>query len=254
MFYIWHGFRRILKGEIPVTQSDWEKLEPIHRIITIDSGAGRLKARLKDIVHDFAFEMAHDGKSVTAVSPVANRTPWTTCSGALLQFQSVVGMSLDGNAAHTIDKQSQCTHLFDLARLAMDYAHRHGEWRFDVHAEPGQQLGDIETFLLRNGKEMLRWTVRGQRVISPGPFEGHRTTGATVWPEGVDDPEIRKTALMMRRALFVMHGALVSWHFTRAAEFPSMTGACFSFQPDVVGKAVRPAGFRLIPAQDLQDD
>jgi hypothetical protein len=230
---------------------DISAYKPLHRKIYIESRPNLVTARIMDCVHDFSIVMAHDGNVITALEPSANRTPWSTCSGALEQFQALLGAPLEGESGKSIDKGMQCTHLFDLARLAMANAKIIGTLIFDVHVGNGTKSGEIEAYVLRNGAEILRWTIANQKVISPGPFEGHVLQGATIWPPEVNDAEIRTAALLIRRALLVFLGTNSSRDARFAADLPFMAGACFTFQPANMAESERPANFRILEPGDF---
>jgi hypothetical protein len=225
---------------------------PLRRIITIDSTPGEIAARIADIVHQFGVTVRHDGVRVTAIGGTAERVPWTTCPGALARLDALVGVPLAGSAPTTIDKAQQCTHLFDLARLAMAHAAPLGRRRYDVDVALGALAGTIEATVHRDGIEQLRWTVAADRVIGEGPWEGHGTTGPVRWPDGMDDPDIRQAALLLRRALLVFIGSGGGGEKRYAAQMPYMTGACHTYQPAAMAVAERPPGFRQLPADQVE--
>lgn len=227
---------------------------PIHRQILLQVFHHKLHARLWDNIHDFSFVMEHDGRIVTSLSPAAHRVPWTTCAGALAHFQALQSAPLDENSEFEIDKGMQCTHLFDLARLAMSYASQVGEHRFEITVNPGVAPGETEAIVKLNGQELLRWIVFKQRVISPGLFLDHVTHGRALWPLESIDPQIRHAALLLRRALLVYFGTRKSRDVKKASELGFMSGACFSFQPENMSVAERPADFLMLSADDIKRD
>ena len=77
---------------------------------------------LEDDIHCLAVTLRHDGVRVTAIEPLFERAPWTTCPGAVARLtETFSGKSLAEVNARA-DKKQNCTHLHDMAVLAAVHA------------------------------------------------------------------------------------------------------------------------------------
>jgi hypothetical protein len=215
----------------------------MQRTITLSARPGHVDGRVEDNVHDFAVAIAHDGVQVKEIVGVATRVPWTSCPFAVQALNALVGAPLAGGGPR-IDASQQCTHLFDLARLAIAQAARGGARRYDVTVAPEPAAGAARAQLRRDGGLMLDWLLQDDVVTVGDPFVGHQTSGRTIWPAGIEaHPELIEAALILRRCLLVFRGRPRAHVVQRASEMPDMVGACFSFQPERSMQAVRPPGF-----------
>ena len=132
-------------------------------------------ARLIDPFHEMECELVHDGARVSAVSARMHRYPTTLCPGATLVLQELVGLPLgcDGDRFYAGGAMRRhCTHLFDLAYLALSHAAR-GEGRrcYDV-VVPDERDAPVVVELSRDHSPLLSWTVRRGVVISPLELAG----------------------------------------------------------------------------------
>ena len=232
-----------------VRDTSW--LPALQRQIRIVSEVGRLRARMVDNVHDLSLTIDHDGTTITAVTAKAVRIPWTTCPGAMAQFQQIVGAAIDQSSPGGVDKSRQCTHLFDLARIAISKADVPGEHALDVHVAPTHAPSVLVAWALIDGREILRWRVADGHILSPDPFSGHAISGSAAWLGAVDDEDVRVAALQIKRALLVYFGTRESEQMRYASELAGMTGVCFSFQPENLKNARRPDDFHVLPADKV---
>jgi len=216
---------------------------PYQRRTQLIAQAGSVRARLEDNVHDFEVAVIHDGRKVLSVDGLVRRYPWTTCPFAVDRLRMLVGLDLAAPAS--VDQTEQCTHMLDLAKLAIAHAHRTGDRLYDVRVVPDASADACHAVLYRDGRKLLDWRVVGRQVVAGVPFEGHLVNGRAEWPpEVLDQPELREAALILRRSLLVYRGRpKAPDRAHRASDLKHMSGACFSFQPSRSALAVRPAGF-----------
>lgn len=218
----------------------------LHRIILIRPTGSRIEGELIDNVHQFCVSMLHDGDRIQSVEARAVRFPWTSCPAGLDRLKALVGTPLrqDNERSMPIDKAQQCTHLYDLAKLAISHAFDGGSLRYDIRVDAQHDGDGAEGEICRDGSTILRWSVRNGRIISDGPFQGHATTGKAEWPAAVaNDPAIVEAAILLRRGLLVFFGRRRSKGTVHATQLPYMDGACLTFQPGVMEGAIRPPGF-----------
>lgn len=223
-----------------------EDFHSLHRILLIRSTTGRVEGELIDNVHQFSVSITHDGDRIDSIEARAARFPWTSCPVGLDRLKALIGTPLSHNneQAAAIDKAQQCTHLYDLAKLAIGHALNRGSMRYDVRVDAEDGGDGAEADICRDGLPVLRWSIRNGQIVSAGPFQGHATTGKALWPDEVThDPALVEAAILLRRGLLVFFGRRRSKGTIHATQLPYMVGACLTFQPGVMEEAVRPPGF-----------
>jgi len=209
-------------------------------------GASRVEAALEDDAHAFAVSLTHDGSHVTDIEARAVRYPLTTCNGATLALRSVIGAPLSQSIIDLkkhADARSNCTHLFDLAALAMAHAFR-GEkeciYRMEVSdAVEGRQQATLD----RGAGRVMTWSLLHGSIVDPERFAGQKVLGGfTRWATVTLAGEELEFALMLQRAFFVamsrMYDMSAASHGP-ASEDPMPSGVCFSYSPGVAEKAWR---------------
>ncbi|MEE9609419.1 MAG: DUF2889 domain-containing protein, partial [Myxococcota bacterium] len=148
------------------------------RFLLRRTAPGRVVADMEDDFHRFRVFLEHDGRAVGGIRAEAIRYPWTQCPGATLPLKALVGMPLSLRSTavggHT-NPRANCTHLFDLAGLAVSHAAADRERRLYDIAVPdrvGGVGGRTRAQLHRDGELILDWRVEGERIAQPPPFEG----------------------------------------------------------------------------------
>src|SRR5207245_277647 len=117
-----------------------------------------VSAELEDDFHHFRVTVAHDGARVTGVRGVGVRFPWSTCPLAADRLAPLVGMPLSVRSTavgDVVSARDNCTHMFDLAGLAVAHAARVGARRqYDVVvADPVDDRRQVT--LDRDGEPLL---------------------------------------------------------------------------------------------------
>lgn len=199
-------------------------------------------AWLEDESHHFGLTLEHDGARVRAVRVAAPRHPWTTCAAAGEPLQGLVGKPLVSRCSDIgklIDMRRQCTHVFDLAGLALAHTqegrrHRryHGTVRPLTDIAPGAPHGWLRATLYRDGVEVLAWDLHEGVIMAPAPHAGrsiHR--GFREWLETRGEEEA-EDAFVLRRVAFVSDGRRISIEEARVADDMGQPPVCHSFQPE----------------------
>jgi hypothetical protein len=219
------------------------------REISLRSEDGCVSGRLEDDFHAFGVSIRHDGRYVTEAEGDAGRFPWTTCSGAVDPLRRLIGMELSprpGAVRDHTDSRAQCTHLLDLAGLAIALAARGGATRRYSLEVPDSVEGRSRPRLLRDGSEILVWELAAGRIAAPEPFVGQRAFGGgfTRWAERCLDPNLAEAAVVLQRACGIALGRMYDMDQTPGAwAFGAMAGpACHSFGPEHVNQARRMVG------------
>lgn len=232
------------------------------RRILIVGGPQHVRADLEDNQHRFGTVIRHDGRCVVAVEPDPTRvrSPWTACPGAAANLQRLVGVPLAPHPQaayrHTPGAE-QCTHLFDLASLAIAHAARGtGRRLYDATVEPGNlraELGPRGTvvkgrrrlLLYRNGNLVLDWQMDSDDITT-GPYAGQNVRGLMRWIEAsVTDLDEIEAVSIARRALIVSTSLLYDMDKLPPdinQRLTARTGACYAYQPALIPTLTRAMG------------
>ena len=224
-----------------------------HRKIRLIADGRRITGDLVDDPHHFRVHLEHDGQRVTALQSEAIRYPWTPCPEAAQPLQELVGMPLSplstavGGHSRAI---AQCTHLFDLAGLAVAHAAA-GRTRRVYHCVVDGERDEVaHATLHRDGELLLEWEVRGsiQNTTLHGapPFDGIGLTGGFMaWAQQNLDPDLAEAAIVLRRGCMI--GGVRFFDLdevTMAPEMGQLNGRCFTYSEGTVDRAYRVRGTR----------
>jgi len=218
----------------------------LRRISLVARDERTIEAGLEDDFHRFGLTLTHDGERVVTCEGRAERFPWTECPGAIEPLRALAGVPLSARGtaiAEYVAPQANCTHLFDLAGLAVALAAR-GDTRREYLAVVPDRDAEWRTraWLECDGVEVLAWDVAGIEVEGPDPFTGIRLRGGfQAWVTASLSPADAELALVLRRACEISMGRHTPWDDLPAAidvgEF--MLGVCHTFQPGRAEVALR---------------
>lgn len=202
------------------------------RSIRIEPREGAALAMLEDDMHCMAVTLRHEGGVVTAVEPVMERAPWTTCPGAREQLvQTFTGQPLSEVTARR-EKRANCTHLHDLAVLAAAHALDGRPTLYDVLvSDPAE--GERLLELHRDGIRLLQWREHGGLLTEPA---GVPLMALRDWIAALPAEE-QEPARVLQWAGLVAHGRTIPLdQQSRAADLPP---SCYTFQPERAAVAER---------------
>jgi hypothetical protein len=206
------------------------------RRIRLVGSDGRVVGDLEDDFHHFRVTVDHDRRCVIAVKGEGIRFPWSTCPLAAEALLPIVGMPLSSRSTavgHVTAARDNCTHMFDLAGLAVAHAGRGPVTRqYDVFAPdpPPARAASLD----RDGVRVFAWDVDEERILNPPQFAGvPLRAGFLAWAEANLDPDLAEAAIVLRRALHIAHGRMSDLDVldTGAALMPMMSGSCYTFTP-----------------------
>ena len=218
------------------------------RRILIRTGPGEARADLEDDPHRYAAIARHDGERVTSVEGIALRTPWTLCRAAVQVLDRLAGMPLspDPLAVYRYTEgRAQCTHMFDLAGLAIAHAARGiAQRQYDIDVPCLAPVGPRTARLLRDGKEALVWTFDDTVLLAPVPFAGRDVRNMMDWVSRTfADPDDYEAIVVLRRGVYISGSRTYDLdRMPDAAATGHVSGACYVFQPDVAQRALRVPG------------
>lgn len=223
------------------------------RALRMETTANRTRAELVDDFHHFAVRVDVRGGQVVDIAGEDVQIPWTTCAGALAPLRAMVGApvtrSLAALRAHT-DARLQCTHLHDLACLAVAHAARSLEGggatqrRYDVTL-PDRRRGASRAVLERDGAPCLVWSLERTEIVDgvPDAFAGLPLAGRRFQERlaTLEDPDEAEAASVLQRAVFIGTGRRHDFESMRvAAEFAAVVGGrCHSFASERVDRAFK---------------
>ena len=209
-------------------------------------GMGEVRAALEDDFHHFRVWVQYQDGAVTAIGGEALRYPYTMCPQACAELQLLSGMKLE-RIAHSVTRQTdashQCTHLLDLAGLAIAAAARGTDQR-RYEIDVGQRIDNrTRATLIRDGNEDLSWEVNGTMIEGPPPYCGiNLREGMARWALKALSEEAAEAALLLRRCTLISMGRAYNLdeqiHAVNA-------GHCYSQQPERAEQALRMKGSTL---------
>jgi hypothetical protein len=175
------------------------------RCIRIATAENEARAELEDDLHRFAVIIVHDGVRVRAIHGLPIRVPWSLCPQAAAAFDDLVGMPLSAHPLavfrHT-DGSQQCTHMLDLAGLAIAHAARGTRLRqYDVEApyveERGRAAWRCGATARRRANPALDHD--GATQLAPQAFAGRDIKRLPPWAgSAFPDPDDYEAIILLR--------------------------------------------------------
>jgi Protein of unknown function (DUF2889) len=210
---------------------------------TGDATRGEVRACLEDDFHHFRVRIPHVNGTVHHVEGWAVRHPYSTCPLAANQLAHLVNAPLNG-LAHSVmrvtDPSAQCTHLMELAGLAIAAASRSIAQRWYDIAVPRRVAGRTLATLDRDGRRMLAWELVDTTITAPAPFQGvSLRKGMAAWALANLSEDEAEAALVLRRCALISLGRAMNLDAQVHAE---PTGRCFVQQPERAEQGLRIAG------------
>ena len=209
-----------------------------------------VEAALEDDFHHFTVTLRHDGSHVVAMEGGAQRWPWSTCPQAAGPLHALEGMPLSPRClavGEHANPKLNCTHMFDLAGLAVAHAARGGPVgtarQYDVEIPNGAQFGgEADVRVSRDGELLQTWTLDGRSCVSPPPFSDVPWRGGFLrWADATFEPEESEAVIVLRRAcdIGMGRGMDLDQYDTAKPLEPIMLGICFTMQPENIRVALR---------------
>jgi hypothetical protein len=216
----------------------------LRRSISLSAEGREVRGVVCDDYHHFRVTVRHDGKAVTSVASQTLRIPWTACAFAGDDWSRFIGAPLDPRAsaiARYVEMRLYCTHMYELAGLAMAAAARGITRRHYEMAVPyGERRGEAAT-LTRDGLLHLSWRTDGTLIQdAPPPLAGARLReGFAAWAAANLDAEEGEAALVLRRAVIISSGRTTNLD---AVKVSYAGGGCYTTQPARAATAYRVIG------------
>jgi hypothetical protein len=197
-------------------------------------------AAIEDDMHHFELTLRHDGRVVVGAEGRAVRWPWAPCVDGARAIDALVGMPLDTSCSAVgawTEATGQCTHQFDLAGLAVAHAARHTAGGAPVRSYlavvPDWQQPPYQAWILRDGVEVLRFTIGERAIEAPDPFTGVALNQRFIqWCNEHLDDDTTEAALLLRRAAWMSPARHIDLEsFDTIGESMVKAGVCYATQP-----------------------
>jgi hypothetical protein len=213
----------------------------------IGGAGGEARAVVEDDFHHFRVVVRHAAGQVVHAAAQPMRFPTAICPLAGDQLGELVGMSLATSSVAVMertDARQQCTHMIDLAGLAVAAA-ACGTTRRTYEAEvPDREGRRTRAVLRRDGAPVLAWDMMGSTITGPAAYEGRGIgSGFTGWARAALPRDEAEAALVLRRAVFISGGRRVDLDNPEHRTGP--IGGCWTWQPERAARAVRVVGSTL---------
>lgn len=231
----------------------------LRRAVALAARDDEVRGVVEDDYHHFRVRLRHRGGVVTEVSSETPRIPWTGCAFAGDDWSGVVGQPLEPRSsaiAARTEMKLYCTHMFELAGLAMAAAARGlAARRYDAEVAYGARRGE-PSVLRRDGQPVLTWRTDGDIIEDPAAFHGISIRkGFAAWVENNLDLDEGEAALILRRAVLISGGRTSNLD---AVKHSFAGGGCYTTQPSRAPSALRVIGstqdFEGRPEALLRDD
>lgn len=212
-------------------------------VSTLQDHCGEVRAALEDDFHHFRVCLQHEDGVLRKIDGQALRFPYSACPQAIEPLRELIGMRLSP-IAHSVTRQTdarhQCTHLLDLAGLAVAAALRPAQIRrYDIQV-PLRIDGRTRPVLQLNDEPLLEWRVNGPMIEGPAPFTGiNIREGMARWALTTLTPDLAEAALLLRRCTMISIGTSQNLDSQVHA---SSTDRCYSQQTARAPHALRMKG------------
>ena len=216
------------------------------RHIDLVSRGDTVHGELADDAQHFRVRLVHDTRRVVEFASEAVRFPWSTCADATTALRALEGMELSPRCTAigaVSDASGQCTHLFDLAGLAVAHAAT-GHSRRTYHCAVRGAGREAHATLDRDGERLLDWRLEGFTIRAEAPFDRVSLKGSFLaWAEGELDPDLAEAAIVLRRASYISPVRFYELDsFAHASDVQPPRGQCYTYTEGIAQRAVRQRG------------
>ncbi len=216
------------------------------RGVRLTGRPGEVFAEVEDPYHGMRCTLRHDGERITDIVGEVVRAPFTTCPEASAPIKKLIGLELALSARDSPrrgDPRGNCTHLFDLALLAIAHASRRSEVR-----EYAIEISDENTEpacakVWLNGQLQHEWRIRSGQLVDPPEIAGRPVLeGFLVFATTLFEGDKLEAARVLQKGYFVAQVRrydVFSLKGQGAESETAMLGSCWSFSDAVVPRAIR---------------
>lgn len=218
------------------------------RHIRLRASESEVLAELEDHHHAFRLTLQHDGQQLTAIHAETLRIPFSTCPGAVEPLQALRGLPISDDSDLLIansNPTANCTHLYDLALLAIAQAARGpGERNYEIRIDDEQGDAPNAAEICVDGELVHRWLCRDWVIQAPEALAGNVLfKGFTKWAGTTFSGDAKRAAFALQKGYFVASArrynlnAIAGEAANDARDY--MYGACYTYTSPQIEKAVR---------------
>jgi hypothetical protein len=180
------------------------------RRIDLERSGRACTAHLVDSFHEMLCEVRSDGERVIDAAGSFRRYPTSICPGAATELRQLIGMPLDrAERRHlgTARARRHCTHLLDLALLAVRHLTRTATHRRYEARVPDGRDEPVPLTVLRDGAVVLQWVGRDGVLLDPPRLAGlSLRQGFGRWAAEKLDAETHEAATILARTVLIARG------------------------------------------------
>lgn len=215
------------------------------RRIEVTTSPGRVVAEMEDYVHHFRVDLEHADGVVTRAVGTGLRVPWATCPLGAAGVARLAGAKVGQDTGDSWvggDRTDQCTHVIDLAAVAVAHAGRPSV-RFVARVSPAggpQRHAELRS----DGVTVLEWDLEDD-VVQAGPFAGLRVRSRELKQRmlALPDPDAREHIAILRRACHIAPSRAVDLDdYEVANQIGIVDSSCHTLQPQVASSSRRVRG------------
>ena len=181
------------------------------RLVRLVGTPGQVQAVLTDIFHEMRCTVSHDGETVAGIHGEMVRFPTTACPAAASVLEEMCGLPIDTPMVNLYAggrPARNCTHLFDLATLAVAHSRRGTAVRVYSAAVPDETDGPVEITASCNGKIVHCWSIRNGIIEAPRELAGRPLRkGFASWAVETFEDTALEAATVLSRTYFIAYGA-----------------------------------------------
>jgi hypothetical protein len=227
------------------------------RLVRVIAKPGTVDVHLSDIFHEMRCTLRHDGRTVTDIEAATIRIPTSACPGAIRMLQDLVGTPLDATADWFYRKgraRSQCTHLYDLAVVAIRHAaDKPHDYIYDAIV-PDETDMPVWVSISRNNVSRHRWLIQDGVILEPGELRGNTLDiGFAKWATAkFTDPTDLEAATILSRTWLIAVGRryeMLSVVGSTIADSTAMLDRCYAYNRDQATNA----RYSFNPSQHADD-
>ena len=215
------------------------------RRILLRQAGRQVFVSLDDDFHEMTCDLSHDDRVVTDVTAETLRIPTSACPGAAAVLRELIGVPLDIDMAVLYGDgrpRRHCTHLFDLAALAIAHAGRPATERRYEAIVPDRVNGPVTIEVWRDGELVHAWQVRDHHIVSPTELaERPLLAGFMAWAVRQFRDDNLEAAAVLSKAYLISNGRRYQTEALAGQSIRvngQMTGLCHSYSHEQIDKAI----------------
>jgi hypothetical protein len=202
-------------------------------------------ASLDDDFHEMTCHLSHDDRIVTDVTAETLRIPTSACPGAAAVLRELIGVPLDIDMAVLYGDgrpRRHCTHLFDLAALAIAHAGRLETVRRYEAMVPDRGDDPVTVEVWRDRQLVHAWRVQDHHIVSPPELaQLPLLTGFMAWAVRHFRDDNLEAAAVLSKTYLISNGRRYQTEALAGQSISingRMSGLCHSYSLEQIDKAI----------------